>query len=275
MTLSAMERAASQSDDQIALFEQEALPYMRQLFPAALRLTRNRCDAEDLIQETFARAYQKFHLFSPGTNLRAWLHRIMFHVFYSNCRKRRRRPAETLTDDIYDVLDTSGTAPASRSAETEALEQLATSPAMRALRDLPDCFRTVVFLADVHGYQYAEIADITGTPIGTVMSRLHRGRRLLRARLTGEAGSVPAARGPQLSRRQKDAGKRAPARQRAAADDQVSDTRRDVPAPGVAAASVLPAARAEAASAAARGRRAEVRAARERAAQLADERPAA
>jgi RNA polymerase sigma-70 factor, ECF subfamily len=251
MTLSATERSASQSDDHLAIFEQEALPYMRQMFPAALRLTRNRCDAEDLIQETFVRAYQKFHLFSPGTNLRAWLHRIMFHVFYSSCRKRRRRPAETLTDDIYEVLDTSGTVPATRSAETEALEQLATSPAMRALRDLPDCFRMVVYLADVHGYQYAEIADITGTPIGTVMSRLHRGRRLLRARLTGEAGSVPAARGPQLSRRQTDAGKRAPTRQRAAAGDQVRDTRRGVPAP------------------------AEVRAARARAAQLADERPAA
>jgi len=195
VTLSATERAtASQSDDQVANFEEEALPYMRQMFPAALRLTRNRCDAEDLIQETFIRAYQKFHLFSPGTNLRAWLHRIMFHVFYSNCRKRSRRPAETLTGDIYGVLDTSPAVPASRSAETEALEQLGSSPAMRALRDVPDCFRTVVFLADVQGYQYAEIADITGTPIGTVMSRLHRGRRILRARLSGENGTVPAAR---------------------------------------------------------------------------------
>jgi RNA polymerase sigma-70 factor, ECF subfamily len=242
MTLSATERPATQSDDHIALFEQEALPYMRQMFPAALRLTRNRCDAEDLIQETFARAYQKFHLFSPGTNLRAWLHRIMFHVFYSSCRKRRRRPAETLTDDIYEVLDASGTVPASRSAETEALEQLATSPAMRALRDLPECFRMVVFLADVHGYQYAEIADITGTPIGTVMSRLHRGRRLLRARLTGEAGPVPAARGPRPSRQQA-AGKRA------------------------APVSMMPA-RAKTSTA-------EVRAARARAAELADEQPAA
>jgi RNA polymerase sigma-70 factor, ECF subfamily len=195
VTLSATERAtASPSDEQIALFEQEALPYMRQMYPAALRLTRNRCDAEDLIQETFARAYLKFHLFSPGTNLRAWLHRIMFHVFYSSCRKRKRRPAETLTEDIYDVLDAAAVVPASRSAETEALEQLASSPAMRALRDLPDCFRAVVFLADVQGYQYAEIADITGTPIGTVMSRLHRGRRILRERLSGEAGTVPAAR---------------------------------------------------------------------------------
>jgi RNA polymerase sigma-70 factor, ECF subfamily len=202
VTVRATERGpSSQSDDHLAVFEQEALPYMRQMFPAALRLTRNRCDAEDLIQETFTRAYQKFDLFSPGTNLRAWLHRIMFHVFYGNCRKRKRRPAETLTEDICDVLDASGTVPASRSAETEALEQLGTSPAMRALRDLPDCFRAVVFLADVQGYQYAEIADMAGTPIGTVMSRLHRGRRILRARLAGETrprliGAAARARSP-------------------------------------------------------------------------------
>jgi RNA polymerase sigma-70 factor, ECF subfamily len=205
-----------QMPDRDERFEQDVVPFMSQLYPAALRMTRNPSDAEDLVQETFAKAYAAFHQFKPGTNLRAWLHRIMFHVFYSSCRKRRRRPAETLTDDIHEALDASGTAPASRSAETEALEQLASSPAMRALRDLPDCFRMVVFLADVHGYQYAEIADITGTPIGTVMSRLHRGRRLLRARLTGEAGSVPAARGTGPARRQAGAGKPAPARQRAA-----------------------------------------------------------
>jgi RNA polymerase sigma-70 factor, ECF subfamily len=184
---------ASQTSHQVDLFEREAIPYMRQMFPAALRLTHNRCDAEDLIQETFTRAYQKFHLFSPGTNLRAWLHRIMFHVFYSNYRKRRRRPAETLAGDVYDTLDPQ-TMPAGSSAESEALEQLACSPAMRALRDLPESFKTVVFLADVQGYQYAEIADIMGTPIGTVMSRIHRGRRMIRSRLAG-SGAVPAARG--------------------------------------------------------------------------------
>ena len=247
MTLSAMERAtASQSDDNVANFEEEALPYMRQMFPAALRLTRNRCYAEDLIQETFIRAYQKFHLFSPGTNLRAWLHRIMFHVFYSNCRKRSRRRAETLTDDINGVLDVSAAVPASRSAETEALEQLASSPAMRALRELPDCFRTVVFLADVQGYQYAEIADITGTPIGTVMSRLHRGRRILRARLSGENGTAPAARTVPVARTVPGA--------------------RTIPG-----ARTVPAAAATAAQSGA----AQARAARAHAAQLADEQPAA
>jgi RNA polymerase sigma-70 factor, ECF subfamily len=193
VTLSATDRASQTASDP-DLFELEAIPYMRQMFPAALRLTRNRCDAEDLIQETFTRAYQKFHLFSPGTNLRAWLHRIMFHVFYSNYRKRRRRPAETLAGDVYDSLDPQ-LVPAGGSAESQALEQLASSPVMRALRDLPEVFKTVVFLADVQGYQYAEIADIMGTPIGTVMSRIHRGRRMLRTRLV-EGGAVPAARRP-------------------------------------------------------------------------------
>ena len=193
MTLSATDRASQTASDP-DLFELEAIPYMRQMFPAALRLTRNRCDAEDLIQETFTRAYQKFHLFSPGTNLRAWLHRIMFHVFYSNYRKRRRRPAETLAGDVYDSVDPQ-LVPAGGSAESQALEQLASSPVMRALRDLPEVFKTVVFLADVQGYQYAEIADIMGTPIGTVMSRIHRGRRMLRTRLV-DGGAVPAARRP-------------------------------------------------------------------------------
>ena len=201
MTGSAAEQvtvhADIQPDDRRVRFEREAIPYMRQMFPAALRLTRDRCDAEDLIQETFARAYQKFHLFKAGTNLRAWLHRIMFHTFYSNYRKRQRRPAETLTGDLYAALDAgAGPVPASRSAETEALSNLASSPAMRALCDLPDCFKTAIFLVDIQGYQYGEVAEIMGTPIGTVMSRIHRGRRMLRERLRrqGSAATVKAAR---------------------------------------------------------------------------------
>jgi RNA polymerase sigma-70 factor (ECF subfamily) len=183
-------RQDSHDDDRVR-FEREAIPYMRQMFPAAHRLTHDRCDAEDLIQETFARAYQKFHQFSPGTNLRAWLHRIMFHTFYSNYRKRCRRPAETLTGDFCDAIGTSpASVPASRSAETEALSNLASSPAMQALGALPDNFKTVIYLADIQGYQYNEIADIMGTPIGTVMSRIHRGRGMLRARLQGQ-GSQP------------------------------------------------------------------------------------
>jgi RNA polymerase sigma-70 factor, ECF subfamily len=226
VTLSATDSAVSQSPDHSDAFEQEAIPYMRQMFPAALRLTRNRCDAEDLIQETFARAYQKFHLFNQGTNLRAWLHRIMFHVFYSNCRKRRRRPAEALAGDVYDSLDPQ-LVPAGSSAESEALEQLAASPAMRALRDLPEAFKTVVFLADVQGYQYAEIAEIMGTPIGTVMSRIHRGRRMLRTALI-EGGAVPAARRSASSPLPSDR----PAVAVAAASPQRVRPRRELPAPG-------------------------------------------
>ena len=234
MTLSATDRAVSQTPDHSDVFEQDAIPYMRQMFPAALRLTHNRCDAEDLIQETFARAYQKFHLFNQGTNLRAWLHRIMFHVFYSNCRKRRRRPAEALAGDVYDTLD-SQQVPAGSSAESQALEQLASSPVMRALRDLPEVFKTVVFLADIQGYQYAEIADIMGTPIGTVMSRIHRGRRMLRTALV-DGGAVPVARRPVRAE---------PQSGRPAAPSQLSPQvtspqavrpRRELPAPGAAAA---------------------------------------
>jgi RNA polymerase sigma-70 factor, ECF subfamily len=190
--------------DHRARFEDEAIPYMKQMFPAALRLTRDRCDAEDLIQETFARAYLKFHQFTPDTNLRAWLHRIMFRTFYTACRKRRCRPAETLSGDLYDGVDTrAGHVVPTRSAEAEALDNLGGSPVMRALRELPEVFKTVLYLADVEGYRYAEIAEIMGTPIGTVMSRIHRGRQMLRVRLTGAAevagpgrvrGPVPAAR---------------------------------------------------------------------------------
>jgi RNA polymerase sigma-70 factor, ECF subfamily len=176
-----------QASDNLTRFEAEAIPYMRQMFPAALRLTRDRCDAEDLIQETFARAYLKFHQFTPGTNLRAWLHRIMFHTFYSTCRKRRTRPAETLTGDLLDEVDSqAGGAAPGRSAEDEAIDNLAGSRVMRALGELPDCFKTVLYLADVQGYRYNEIAEIMGTPIGTVMSRIHRARHMLRAKLLGQ-----------------------------------------------------------------------------------------
>jgi RNA polymerase sigma-70 factor, ECF subfamily len=172
------------ASDNLTRFEADAVPYMRQMFPAALRLTRDRCDAEDLIQETFARAYTKFHQFTPGTNLRAWLHRIMFHTFYSTCRKRRTRPAETLTGDFIEEVDSqAGRGAAGRSAEDEAIDNLAGSRVMRALGELPDCFKTVLYLADVQGYRYNEIAEIMGTPIGTVMSRIHRARHMLRAKL--------------------------------------------------------------------------------------------
>jgi RNA polymerase sigma-70 factor, ECF subfamily len=179
-----------QAGDAHVRFQVEAVPYMRQMYPAALRLTRDRCDAEDLIQETFARAYEKFHQFQPGTNLRAWLHRIMFHTFYSACRKRSSRPAETLTADLHADAE-APPGPAARSAEEEAFDRLATSRVMRALGELPACFKTVLYLADVQGYRYRDIAEIMDTPIGTVMSRVHRGRQLLRARLAALPDITP------------------------------------------------------------------------------------
>jgi RNA polymerase sigma-70 factor, ECF subfamily len=174
-------------------FEQEAIPYMRRLYPAALRLTRNHCDAEDLLQETFAKAYLAFHQFSPGTNLKAWLHRILITTFYSTCRKREREPAQLLAAEAGGVADFHDRlVQSSRSAELEALDNLNDSGVMRALTELPDVYKTAVYLADVQGYRYSEIADIMGTPLGTVMSRIHRGRHMLRMRLRGCA--VPGRR---------------------------------------------------------------------------------
>jgi RNA polymerase sigma-70 factor, ECF subfamily len=161
---------------------------MRRLYPTALRLTRNHCDAEDLLQETFAKAYLAFHQFTQGTNLKAWLHRILITTFYSSCRKREREPNHVLAAEIRDSADSHDRlSQASRSAELEALDNLADSGVMRALGDLPESFKAAVYLADVQGYHYAEIADIMGTPLGTVMSRIHRGRQMLRTKLRGQA----------------------------------------------------------------------------------------
>jgi len=186
--------------DQRSRFETDAIPYMQQMFPAAYRLTSDRCDAEDLVQETFARAYVKFHQFVPGTNLRAWLYCIMFRTFYSNCRKRNRKPAEVLAADLSQAAggqaqdSQAGLAPRSRSAEAEALDSLGDSAVIRALADLPPQFKAVLYLADIQGLQQSDIADIMGTPVGTVMSRLHRGRAMLRAKL--RPGGMSARGGP-------------------------------------------------------------------------------
>lgn len=173
--------------DDRSRFEEEAIPYMRRLYPAAFRLTRNHCDAEDLIQETFAKAYLAYSQFSQGTNLKAWLNRILVTTFYSACRKRDREPVQVLAADVCDPPDCHDRLTrASRSAELEALENLNDSGAMKALGNLPDSFKAAVYLADVQGYRYSEIADIMGTPIGTVMSRIHRGRQMLRTKLRGD-----------------------------------------------------------------------------------------
>jgi RNA polymerase sigma-70 factor, ECF subfamily len=174
-------------------FEKDAIPHMRQMFSAAYRLTHDKCDAEDLIQETFARAYVKFHTFEPGTNVRAWLYCIMFRTFCSTQRKRSRQPAEVLADDLTSRQACDGqtcTVLPSRSAEAEAFDGMSDSPVMRALAELPLQFKTALYLADIHGYQQSDIADIMGTPVGTVMSRLHRGRAMLRARLGPPAGGA-------------------------------------------------------------------------------------
>jgi RNA polymerase sigma-70 factor (ECF subfamily) len=176
-----------------AEFERLVGPYLAQLYPAALRMTRNASDAEDLVQETLAKAYVAFHQFTPGTNLRAWLHKILSNTFVNSYRKTRRQPALATTDQWQTGAD--ACAPVARSAEAEALDRLGDSEVLRALRDLPKDFRTAVYLADIEGYPYREVAAMMGTPIGTVMSRLHRGRDRLRRALAayGPSGrSAPA-----------------------------------------------------------------------------------
>ncbi len=169
-----------------ANFERDAMEYAPQLYSAALRMTRNPADAEDIVQETYLKAYRAYDTFTEGTNLRAWLFRILTNTFINRYRRDQRRPSEVelgeLQDfDLYRRLgEGSG---ASLSAEEEVMDRLVDSDVKQALEDLPENFRIPVLLADVDGFAYKEIAEIMDIPIGTVMSRLHRGRKALQQKL--------------------------------------------------------------------------------------------
>ncbi len=171
-------------------FERDALQYTNQLYAAAMRYTKNPSDAEDLVQDTYAKAFVSFHQFEEGTNLKAWLYRILTTTFINNYRKDQRRPLQSNGGEVEDwqLHDAaSHTSDQGKSAEDEVLENIADVDIKNALADMPEEFRMAVYLADVEGFAYKEIAEIVGVPAGTVMSRLHRGRKLLRASLADYA----------------------------------------------------------------------------------------
>jgi RNA polymerase sigma-70 factor, ECF subfamily len=186
--------ACVHEDDQSAdhlLFEREVVCCQRPLYSAALKMTGNPNDAEDLLQETLTRAYVGLHGYTPGSNARAWLYRIMANAFVNTCRQRRHEPLPVVSSEleaphsVTAMCGMSGGATKTRSAEDEVLGNFAHSEYRQALAELPECFQATIYLADVEGYSYRDVAEMVGVPIGTVMSRLHRARSRLRERLAG------------------------------------------------------------------------------------------
>ncbi|QEO10438.1 sigma-70 family RNA polymerase sigma factor [Protaetiibacter larvae] len=184
-------RPESTPDELRGLFTEQAIPFMDQLYAAAMRMTRNPADAGDLVQETYAKAFAAFRSFEQGTNLKAWLYRILTNTYINSYRKNQRNPYQGTIDELEDwqlgSAESVTQGRSTRSAEAEAIDHLPDSDVKEALQSIPEDFRLAVYLADVEGFSYQEIADIMKTPVGTVMSRLHRGRRLLRERLADYA----------------------------------------------------------------------------------------
>ena len=184
-----VDREKESAAERTKRFERDALQYMNQLYAAAMRYTKNPEDAQDLVQDTYIKAYNSFHQFEPGTNLKAWLYRVLTTTFINTYRKDQRRPqtSDSELEDWQIAEASSHTSDQGKSTEDVVLENLPDSDIKNALAEIPEEFRMAVYLADLEGFSYKEIAEIVGVPAGTVMSRLHRGRKQLREKLTDYA----------------------------------------------------------------------------------------